>query len=167
MIDFAGFVEKNLEAREGVGQQRSFGAKILGGQAGQGHRTFAAGPEADLALGTVLEQDLAIRRLETRFEGGLAAALALEGGQGKLNVLTRSQRVGGEVAAGAEIVSCPRTTDDHSVGALAFRVGDLEFRKEIVIALIFDAEGLIPAKLPAQFPLPIFERQVLGLVQAR
>jgi hypothetical protein len=82
-------------------------------------------------------------------------------------VLAGAQRVGGEVGAGAIVIAGVAAADVDAVGTLRLGVVDLEFGEDGVLTLVFQAEVLLPAELPAQLDLPVLQRHVLGLVQPR
>src|SRR5262249_20968108 len=129
-------------------------------------RALGAGAEAHLPASAVLELNLAVGRLEAGAQGGGPAALALQGGEGELDVLAGAERVGGEVGAGAEVVADARAAHLHAIGVLALGVGDLEEGEDGVIANVLEEEALRTAELPAQLDLPVFQGHALGLVQA-
>src|SRR5207253_2269288 len=108
-----------------------------------------------------------VRRLEAGPQLRGAAALALQGGEGELDVLAGAQRVRGEVRAGAVVVPQAGAADVDAVGALALRVDDLEFGEDAVVAEVLEGEVLFPAELAAQLDLPVFQRHACRLVQPR
>jgi hypothetical protein len=163
----AGLGQERLEAAERLRQQGPVGVEVAAGDLGQRRRAVAAGAEADLAAGAVLEEDLAVGRLEAGPELGAGAALALEGGEGELDVLAGAEGVGGEVGAGAEVVADAGAAHLDAVGVLALRVGDLEGGEERVFADVLEAEVLLEAELPAQLDLPVLQRHAVRLVQPR
>src|SRR5205807_422985 len=115
----------------------------------------------------VLEEDLAVGRLVAGLQLGPAAALALQFGEGELDVLAGAEGVGGEVGAGAVVVARPGAADLDAVAAPRLWVGDLELGEEAVAAEVLQAEVLLAPELAAQLPLPLLQAEVVGLVQAR
>src|SRR5262249_48935005 len=112
----------------------------------------------------VVQEDLAVRRLEAGRQGSLAAAAGLQLGQRELDVLAGTERVGLEVGAGAEVVARPAAADGDAVGVAAVRVGDLELGEDRVVTYVLQGEVLLAAELPPQLNLPGLQRHLLGLV---
>jgi hypothetical protein len=82
-------------------------------------------------------------------------------------VLVGAQGIGSKIGAGAKIVADAGAANGNPVAIIVFRIENLEFGKDRVIAEVPDAEFLLAAELPAQFDLPVLERQIVGPVQPR
>ena len=125
MLGGGGVGQELLKRVDRIGQKQSFIVEVLADFAHERHWDVAAGPKANLALAAVMEEKFAIGRLEVLFERAFAMA-ATELGEREFEVLARSQRIGGEIAAGTEIVAEAGAANDEMIRRLARRVDDLK-----------------------------------------
>ena len=167
MVELVCLRQEGFEPGERLLQERTIGAEEPGGQAGQLNRAVAARPKAHFAAGAVLQENLAIRRLKARLQGGLAAPSAFDTGKRELDVFAGAQGVGGEVGAGTKVVGQAGAADSHTIARLALGIDDFEFREDGMLAEVLDGKILIAAELAAQLDLPVLQRHVLRFCQPR
>src|SRR5262245_13339878 len=98
---------------------------------------------------------------------GLAAAFRLQPCQRELYVFASAERVGREIGTRAMIVAGLHTANLDVIGPLTLRIGDVELREKRLVADILECEFLLAPELSPELDLPIFQRHLGRLVQAR
>ncbi|EXI64940.1 MAG: hypothetical protein AW08_03563 [Candidatus Accumulibacter adjunctus] len=139
----------------------------LAGRRQQVRRQLVAGAQAHATLPGVIEEELAECTLETRGECLPAVRAIADLRQREFDVLAGSEVVGREVRTRAAVVAGLVAADDDAVAPPAVGVVHRELGKHRVVTEILEAEALLASVLPAQFALPIVDRQIGRLALPR
>ena len=149
--------QEKVESAGGVLAQGAVGVEVSLGVLLERLGAFRAGAEHDFPLGSVERIDLRIGRIEAGRQLQLVRLGPRKPAQEELDVFAGSQRVDGEVGAGAKVLAQRRTPNCHAIGPAALGIGHFVIGKEGFLADVFVREILLPAVLATQRDLPLVQ----------
>ncbi len=142
-IDGSGASEEVLESVSAGDLEETAVIELPGDQASKLRRRRFGEAQSHAALGTVLEEQLALLGLVAIAKDLPRAAGAIEPAEDELDVLAGAEGVGGKVGAGAEILGGGVAADDDAIGAFGFGIGDIKVGKDGVVAGVVQNECLL------------------------